>query len=335
MSEKRIHWVDFSKGIAIILVIVGHTVNNPSLIRGIIFSFHMPLFFILSGYTSKTVTSIKDLTFRAKKMFTKLLFPAYIIYFIRLPLYKFLLGTSYTMSQVFKTALWASGTNGQFLGLTFNAFGMMWFMVVLFGVRNVYDLIALLVPKKALTIFTLFISILGMIIGKYAYLPFSFDLVMTSLILFHVGYLIKKHNIFNNKFYFIVSTIIYFIGLRICAFPDKYLEMAAREFPLYLLSLLTAIAACINIFMFSAWLEKKNTAKKFYSTIEFLGKNSMIIYIIHSFDSIFFELYKNNYPLIVSLAIRLFSDIIIMLAIVAVKKRFLLNRDIQKMHRQD
>lgn len=50
---KRIEWIDCAKGIAMFLVILGHTVSSDwssieKLIRAVIFSFHMPLFFILS-----------------------------------------------------------------------------------------------------------------------------------------------------------------------------------------------------------------------------------------------------------------------------------------------
>lgn len=51
MGSKRLDWIDIAKGIAMILVIVGHTVPNPSPLRHAIFSFHMPVFFILAGYT--------------------------------------------------------------------------------------------------------------------------------------------------------------------------------------------------------------------------------------------------------------------------------------------
>lgn len=43
---KRLDWVDIAKGIAIILMVIGHEVENKS-IYALIFSFHMPLFFIL------------------------------------------------------------------------------------------------------------------------------------------------------------------------------------------------------------------------------------------------------------------------------------------------
>ncbi len=52
MKNCRIEWIDFAKGIAILLVIIGHTVSWSggkweALVRGGIFSFHMPFFFNL------------------------------------------------------------------------------------------------------------------------------------------------------------------------------------------------------------------------------------------------------------------------------------------------
>lgn len=48
-QQKRISWIDVVKGIGICLVVMGHVYrSNPVLIW--IYSFHMPLFFILSGW---------------------------------------------------------------------------------------------------------------------------------------------------------------------------------------------------------------------------------------------------------------------------------------------
>lgn len=46
----RVKWIDYAKGITMLLVIIGHTISDD-LIRGMIFSFHMPLFFMLSCVT--------------------------------------------------------------------------------------------------------------------------------------------------------------------------------------------------------------------------------------------------------------------------------------------
>ena len=52
--------VDISKGIGIISVLIGHDMLCPSIIQIVIFSFHMPLFFVLSGYFfhSKDIKSV-------------------------------------------------------------------------------------------------------------------------------------------------------------------------------------------------------------------------------------------------------------------------------------
>lgn len=50
--KKRIDYLDAAKGIAILAVIVGHF-YAPGVIGRIIYSFHLPLFFIISGYCIK------------------------------------------------------------------------------------------------------------------------------------------------------------------------------------------------------------------------------------------------------------------------------------------
>lgn len=51
--QSRLEWVDLAKGFGIILVVIGHT-TLPIEIRKWIYSFHMPLFFYLSGYFFKS-----------------------------------------------------------------------------------------------------------------------------------------------------------------------------------------------------------------------------------------------------------------------------------------
>ena len=52
MTRERLEWVDALKGIGIIAVVAGH-VWTRGVVRDAIYSFHMPLFFILSGYTAR------------------------------------------------------------------------------------------------------------------------------------------------------------------------------------------------------------------------------------------------------------------------------------------
>jgi fucose 4-O-acetylase-like acetyltransferase len=51
--RNRIKWVDAAKGIGIFLVVLGHLTSVNGLTATVIWAFHMPLFFFLSGLTAK------------------------------------------------------------------------------------------------------------------------------------------------------------------------------------------------------------------------------------------------------------------------------------------
>lgn len=55
--EQRIGWIDFAKGLGIFLVLLGHWYYDVFPLRSFIYSFHMPLFFILSGVLFAEKTS--------------------------------------------------------------------------------------------------------------------------------------------------------------------------------------------------------------------------------------------------------------------------------------
>lgn len=54
MQNHRKLWLDIAKGITIILMVVGHT-SISNAISSFIYAFHMPLFFIASGFTESYV----------------------------------------------------------------------------------------------------------------------------------------------------------------------------------------------------------------------------------------------------------------------------------------
>ena len=54
MASKRIEFVDVAKGIATILVIIGHLSYTPDMIKIWLYTFHIPLFFFLSGFVLNT-----------------------------------------------------------------------------------------------------------------------------------------------------------------------------------------------------------------------------------------------------------------------------------------
>lgn len=54
MPKERLVHIDVAKGIGILLVAFGHLVKFGSYTSNVIYSFHMPLFFVLSGVFADT-----------------------------------------------------------------------------------------------------------------------------------------------------------------------------------------------------------------------------------------------------------------------------------------
>ena len=79
--HKRIEYVDILKGIGIICVLLGHNLvvqddgQLPEIMRYIIYSFHMPLFFFLSGYVFSTKVNWTNFI---KKKIKTIVVPMYI-----------------------------------------------------------------------------------------------------------------------------------------------------------------------------------------------------------------------------------------------------------------
>lgn len=74
LSEKRISWIDTTKGFLLLCVIAGHSIPNPKL-HCIIYAFHIPLFILLSGYIHKTPKNFKQCILTFYKTFKKLYAP--------------------------------------------------------------------------------------------------------------------------------------------------------------------------------------------------------------------------------------------------------------------
>ena len=62
MKKKRIEYIDIAKGICILLVVIGHELTWNDALRSFIYSFHIPMFFALSGMVM-VVTYELDLPF--------------------------------------------------------------------------------------------------------------------------------------------------------------------------------------------------------------------------------------------------------------------------------
>ena len=81
MNSSRIDYIDVVKGFAILLLLLSHSIPGEGLIKTWIFSFHMPIFFIVSGYlhSFKGIVKIKDYLKKRKR---NLIIPYFLFGFV-------------------------------------------------------------------------------------------------------------------------------------------------------------------------------------------------------------------------------------------------------------
>lgn len=95
MSKERFRAIDAAKGVGIILVILGHTITQMEMdakwiriLHCLIYSFHMPLFFLLSGFVATKILKLKTFQDRLKyikERALRLLVPYFVIGLIYIP----------------------------------------------------------------------------------------------------------------------------------------------------------------------------------------------------------------------------------------------------------
>lgn len=123
---QRIQALDIAKGIGIVLVVIGHSINGDALLGRIIWSFHMPLFFIIAGMCFNNA-KYTDLSILIKNRLRTLLLPAIIFTIIDILLLEVLIPEKAT--ALVESVKWQ--------GFTFAK----WFLGVLFMTEIVYGAI--------------------------------------------------------------------------------------------------------------------------------------------------------------------------------------------------
>ncbi|MBQ1171882.1 MAG: acyltransferase family protein [Lachnospiraceae bacterium] len=325
-TNKRIEWIDTAKGITILLVIIAHTVyygNTGSIIHTVIYSFHMPLFFILSGFTATLTSTKEDFLIKTKKLAMSLLVPAYVAYICKLFIcmvidkpdninFNFFINHLYSMLYVSKGKI----NNQQDL---IYLFGYIWFLVVLFLCRTLLNYLNLLLNREQLIFVTSLLSLIGYAIGIQTYMIFSFDIVLTVLPFFLCGQFIKRINISKAPFmYGICSFLIWITGLFLMhPHPrnTEHLDFFARKYPFYPLCFFTAITGSVFLCTCCIILSKLHISKFF----ALIGKHSLILLLIHYFDSIWKTIWISPSDQYIRVLLRLLMDIAIFLLIILVR----------------
>lgn len=326
--SKREKWVDIAKGIAMMLVIVGHSLKYGSgaqnIIRGIIFSFHMPIFFILSGVTSNSFNNETDLLNNAAKLFKKTVMVAFYIFLVRIIYSVIKNGFNINWIPFLRDRLlafvFASGVDVNVYGVKIPALGMMWFLVCLFFSRVVYNYVNLKHQKiNERIIILLIIFAIGYSISQIQWLPFCLDLSLIVVIYYEAGKLFKSYKSKIGYRIILISFVLWTISFIVSyKFGGDYLELAQRRFPFFPISIMSSIFGSIFICCLSMKLANINYS--IMNPIETIGKYSIYLFVIHCFDYFYESIWMISDNLILNIIIRLLIDLILFRIIILLKK---------------
>ncbi len=277
--KKRIQWIDIAKGIAILAVIIGHTVPHRGyfkLLWSFIFSFHMPLFFIVSGYLFNE-SSFKGLII---KSFKRMIVP-YLITFGTYSIYVAYTCEGSFISSILKSLIsivYGSGKAVETLPCI-QSIGALWFLVALFFSTILFNLVLKIVKDKdRITELAIVIGlgIMGYLLKDIKYLPWSIDLVLVSQLFMYVGYELKsmdKGKIKISNIGLICLVSLWFLCINKYAFDLN--QRAYRDFTI---SIAGSISGSIVIFYISQYISRLDYLNRF---LTFCGRESLVILCIH------------------------------------------------------
>lgn len=284
--NNRIKWIDISKGIGIILVIVGHGIQEYNLtnlngINKLIYLFHMPLFFVLSGCVSELKVN-NNLSFKdtiVKK--TKRLFIPYVI-FCLVTMILHIIESLCLKKYIFWERLFSiDGMINTLLITQKSVFSNLWFLPCMISLSFIIEFYERYI-KKAKTKYTIaaILAIIMLIFGDKISFPMYINTSFVAIIFFYIGkYYMKKKIGYAQKVFFILSligfsfcSIIYFIKFNecVCSFYNLKIEIPKIMF---------FIGAITGVFSIM-YISEKIGSNIF---LEYIGKESLYFYGIHFF----------------------------------------------------
>lgn len=262
---NRISWIDIAKGLGIFLVVVGHTLiglYNANIkisetafcfFTTYIYSFHMPLFFFLSGWFIDR--SLKNGFFSFLK--SKLIYIAY-------PYFIWSLIQSHIRSWVYHESTNIAQT------FLYTPYAQFWFLYSLFFLSVVYGALrAMRLPWPLILAGTVF----SIALVHNANNPYQMFLERRFLYApyFVIGMLVSSvnlENLLSKKQLLITSAVCFFVLF----FPCYYI--GTLHYPWYYLSALLGITASLSLCIA---LQTSATGQ----LLQTLGQYSMAIFILH------------------------------------------------------
>jgi Fucose 4-O-acetylase and related acetyltransferases len=268
---KRIEWIDAAKAIGILLVIMGHTSGN-ALACLAVDSFHIPLFFFLSGYTYNRYSG----TFgeKARKSIKSYLFP----YFVASAMTILLVGVFGSWYYDIRSKLPYDNILPKVKEMLYDTvmghgIGMLWFLSSMFCTKLAMNFLAIIDEKGSVAVL-LILAVLAPLVKKVGILPWNLDVLPVTLFFCYLGFYVRKKKIvYNLK---IAAGCVMVWGIALC--QGISLDINGRWFSS--IALANACLAIYALLTFVRLMEKQMV----YLKLDFWGKNSLYLFIIHHLE---------------------------------------------------
>jgi Fucose 4-O-acetylase and related acetyltransferases len=299
----RLHWIDALKGIGIILVVLAHY-SLPIAFDTYIFSFHMPLFFFISGFLFDFVKYAESASNFVKGRFKSLIVP-YFCFAVITCIFCFLIDELYTPGITSIKFFENSMLHG--ISHIFVAFGPavsynppLWFLTCLFVTELLFYGLEKKYygePKK-LVLWLIIAGVIGYLYSVYVpfRIPWNVDVALTAIVYYGAGNMFRKFTDTGSRASFNLKVNSGFTEnfVRI----EKYLPFMAIFLSLlylgYLLKFPTDDKINMNILKYGnffsfyllafsgiftfVYISKRIVSSK---VLEYYGRNSLTILALH------------------------------------------------------
>ena len=281
-ENRRIQWVDVAKGICMLSVIAGHL--GVQKLDRIVFSYHLTVFFLLSGYTMKENLCPQALQKRFKALMVPYFVTCGAVIVMDLLNMMFLTGVwdFYSASSLVGADLtrsfFASGSISSLGQIEIGGrIGAIWFLPALFFAGWTAQLLLKYIPNTAHRYaIAITFALLASISARFVWLPFSVQPAMLAVPLVLLGYDLKQNGLLERLSLkqILLCFLIFLAGILINKTTVYYVS---ADLPDYGISAVCAIASSLCIIYLAQKLENIHS-------LAWIGRNSIYYLCIHLFE---------------------------------------------------
>ena len=280
-EQSRATYIDIAKAIGIICVLIGHSFTADC-IGILIYAFHMPLFFLVSGFLSKKKRSLADWMKKKKRTLLVPYFVSCAGIVIASIFFESLVTLLKDNKAVFilniqkwvRAAFIGLGYHAELWQTSLPAIGPIWFLLALFWALLLLELYKRTKYPMACAIG---VSFLSLALHHFFWLPWSIQEGMVASLFATVGYSISLEKVKQNRILVCCVAILY---LLFCLFSGSHLDMVKCAFPYGPVDFVGAVCCVIAILMVSIRLQSHLMSR----LLPMIGRNSIWILCIHTIE---------------------------------------------------